>query len=1107
MTRSTHLLATGILLLGLIATFLGWRYTSVNVEQEARSTFEYHMKSATQNLRHRMDSYAEVLRGLQGHLNGANEIGREEFRRYLMQLNLQKRYPGFRVIGFAPRVAPEKKSLYEENVRKDTSIDPGGYPHFAIRPAAEHPEYFPITFLQPMAGNEKAFGLDFGSETERFSTLKRARDTGEAAATGRIILVQDETRKSGFILMLPLYQRGQPVQTEEQRRSAFMGVLYAAFVMSDLMNGVFTSDLLTRNQLQITDSGMASANPGTGGVTIFDNMVKTKDLSLDPQLKYLTTILVGGRQWMLEYRGGRRDLNTRESLPLFVLLAGLSITLLTFGIIRSLANAKIRAQKIAEDITGELHSSETRTRAILDSVLDGIITINTHGIVASFSPSAEKIFGYMAQEVIGQNIKMLMPEPYHSAHDGYLRNYVSTGQRKIIGIGREVTGRHKDGSTFPMDLAVNEVVLNGQPMFTGIVRDITERKRDAAILRETTTLQHAILNSANYTIIATDPEGLILTFNAAAERMLGYAAGEMIGRMTPAILHDPQEVIRRAHELTRELGKKIEPGFEVFVAKAQHGSTDENEWSYIRKDGGRIPVQLSVTALRDPEGNISGFLGIGQDITERKQIERMKNEFVSTVSHELRTPLTSIRGSLGLIAGGVAGEIPPQAKTLLDIAHNNAERLVRLINDILDVDKIESGKLEFRNQNHELIPLLEQSLAANHAYGAQLGVCFTLTQEIPDAVVDVDSDRLLQVMANLLSNAAKFSPHGETVSVVVSQPRPEWIRVAVKDHGPGIPPEFHERIFQKFAQADSSDTRQKGGTGLGLSISKTLVEKMHGFIDFESEPGSGTTFFFDLPLQTPLTSQPSADAGSNKAHILICEDDRDIAALLRIMLEGDGFDCELAYSAAEAKKLLGQIRFDAMTLDLSMPGQDGLALIHELRTQEGTRTLPIVVVSAGASEGKHQLDSASFAVSDWISKPIEPQRLLAALQRATRAQNELPSILHVEDDADIRQVTATLLNGQAHIFAAENLAQAKEQLAGQRFDLVILDVGLPDGSGLELLPLLSACSPAVPALIFSAQEMSKDMASRISAALVKSRTSNEKLLETIRSLVYSKKQP
>lgn len=1101
MRRYGNFLAAGILLLGLFLTALGWYFASVMVKRDTQNNFDYRMAQATQTLNHRLASYTEVLKGLQGYFYGSEKVDRAEFRLYLSRLDLQRRYPGFWVIGYAPRVAPGALPLLVETVRRDKAIDPNGYPHFSVHPGGERAEHFPIIYVDPMAGNEKAFGFDFSGEIERYAALQRARDSGLPAATGSITLVQDDAGRAGFLIMLPLYRSGVLTLTVEQRRAAFLGVVYAAFVVDDLMRGVFISELMQQNRLAIFDIGLANSGISGERKKIFDSFDLSEKFELDPRWTIEKRLEVGGRQWLLEYRAGRKNADFGEIFPLLVLFAGLSVSLLTFGVMRALVSARSRAQSMAENMTQELRASETRTRTILNSVLDGIITINERGVIETFSPSAGKIFGYEAQEVIGENINMLMPEPYHSAHDSYLNNYLSTGLRKVIGIGREVSGRRKDGSVFPMDLAVTEMIQNGQRMFTGIVRDITERKRGEAALLETMTLQHAILNSANYSIISTDHAGTILTFNAAAEHMLGYRAEEVVGKLTPAILHDPQEVVKRAQTLSHELGREIKPGFEVFVAKAILGNTDENEWSYIRKDGSHFPVMLSVTALRDRDGKISGFLGIGQDITERKQIERMKNEFVSTVSHELRTPLTSIRGSLGLIAGGVAGEIPAQARMLVDIAHNNAERLVRLINDILDVEKIESGKLEFHNRNLDLMPLVEQALSDNQAYGAQLGVSFTLTQSAREAWVYGDSDRLLQVMANLLSNAAKFSPRGATVSVAATQPQPGWVRVAVQDHGPGIPPEFHARIFEKFAQADSSDTRQKGGTGLGLSITRALVEKMNGFIGFDSTPGVGTTFYFELPLQRQQALDVMPTSVSTRPRVLVCEDDQDIANLLCLMLEGGGFACEVVHDAAQAKKLLHTTRFDAMTLDLSLPGQDGISLVRELREQEATRQLPIVVVSARAREGQLELEGASFAVSDWISKPIEPDRLLAALQSATHASlDELPTILHVEDDADILQVVATLLSGQALVVPAHNLAEAREKLDRQHFDLVILDISLPDGSGLDLLPLLSASMPAMPALIFSAQEVESGMAHEITSALVKSRTSNEKLLETIRTL-------
>lgn len=372
------------------------------------------------------------------------------------------------------------------------------------------------------------------------------------------------------------------------------------------------------------------------------------------------------------------------------------------------------------------------------------------------------------------------------------------------------------------------------------------KEKSEAQLRDVTKLQQAILNGANFTIISTDTNGIIHTFNAAAQQWLGYAEEDIIGKVTPAIIHDPGEVVARARKLSKELGVTIEPGFEVFVAKARLGIPDENEWTYIRKDGSRFPVLLSVTALRDKNGDVTGFIGIGSDITERKRVERLKSEFISTVSHELRTPLTSIQGSLGLITGGMMGDLPEQVKFLMDIAYKNTDRLGRLVNDILDMEKIESGKVEITLKPVQIMPLLEQTLEANKSYGAQLHVRFALSDALPDVMVLADGDRLVQVLTNLLSNAAKFSPAHDVVNISVRR-SDESVRVAVSDHGPGIPEDFKGRIFQKFSQADSSDSRRTGGSGLGLSISQALMERMGGGIGFEARPGGGTTFYVDLP--------------------------------------------------------------------------------------------------------------------------------------------------------------------------------------------------------------------------------------------------------------------
>jgi signal transduction histidine kinase len=252
-------------------------------------------------------------------------------------------------------------------------------------------------------------------------------------------------------------------------------------------------------------------------------------------------------------------------------------------------------------------------------------------------------------------------------------------------------------------------------------------------------------------------------------------------------------------------------------------------------------------------------LAIVRDITERKNIERLKSEFVSTVSHELRTPLTSILGSLGLLTGGATGELPEKVRAMIEIAHKNSERLVRLINDILDIDKIESGKMDFNLKPVELAPLVAHAIESNHAYGRQFGVTFELNNQAADARVLVDADRLIQALTNLLSNAAKFSPSDDTVEVAL-RCHGGNVRIGVSDHGLGIPEAFQELLFQKFAQADTSDTRRRGGTGLGLTITKAIIEKLGGQIVYQTQAGRGTTFYLELPVwsESGHSGQPEA---------------------------------------------------------------------------------------------------------------------------------------------------------------------------------------------------------------------------------------------------------
>jgi len=402
----------------------------------------------------------------------------------------------------------------------------------------------------------------------------------------------------------------------------------------------------------------------------------------------------------------------------------------------------------------------------------------------------------------------------------------------------------------------------------------------------------------------------------------------------------------------------------------------------------------------------------------------------------------------------------------------------------------------------EDIAMVKQAIEANHSYGQQFGVRYELRSELNGAYAALDQDRITQVIDNFLSNAAKFSPRDGVVEVTAER-RGNNIRLSVTDHGNGIPDEFRSRIFQKFAQADSSDTRQKGGTGLGLSICKAIVETHGGEIGFDSEAGKGTTFYFELPEKQPasidteqtLTTLP---AGSR---ILVCEDDHDVAQLLSLMLKQKHFDVDIAYDARQAKQLLKTHHYAAMTVDLMLPDQNGISLIRELRAGNETKHLPIVVVSAKAEQGQSELKGAAFGVIDWLKKPIDQDQLLAAVQQATHMRHgDKLHVLHVEDDPDVTKVVSAILAQDAQITRAGGLHEALQKLKQESFDLIIVDIGLPDGSGLDLLPAINQLANSTPVAIFSAHDVDNDTAHKVDAALVKGRTSNQQLLDTIRSL-------
>lgn len=673
----------------VLLAMTAWAFVTVRADHQraAQTQFASRGEEVADAIETRVAIYEQMLRGGLGLFRGSQAVTREEWHDYVAALEVDRRFPGIQGMGYAVYIRGAERAAFEAAVRAE------GLPDFAIQPPGERDVHIPVTYLEPPdRRNKAALGFDMYAEAVRHDAFDLAIRTGEPAISGKVRLAQeiDDNIQSGFLLYLPHFVSREPdgaapSPAEETRR--IEGFVYGAFRMNDLMAGVlgpsapdvrlciFDGDSQDREALMFDDAPEGTPPPAFVG---------------------RQALRIGQRRWTLVVTSlPAFEARVASPTAALILAAGIPASLLVFGLLWSFAHMGRRAEALAVRLSADARDRQARIAAVLETVVDGILTVDEAGRIESVNPAAERIFAYTAAFLAGCDISLLIP-----GRD------VGGGFAGALGVGgREVVGRRSDGTTFPMELAVGEMHVGGRRMFTGIVRDISGRKAD----------------------------------------------------------------------------------------------------------------------------------------------ERLKDEFIATASHELRTPVTSIRGAIGLLRVQLAGTLPEAARELIDMAQRNSDRLVRLLDDILDMEKIGAGRMEFRLLPVGVPELIEGALRENRGYAESYGVSLAIEGSLPAATVTGDEDRLMQVLGNLLSNAAKFSPRGGTVRLSAAR-HGDMVRLSVADTGPGIPAAFQSRIFEKFAQADASDARRKGGSGLGLGIAKAIVERHGGRLSFDTMPGLGTTFHVDLPL-------------------------------------------------------------------------------------------------------------------------------------------------------------------------------------------------------------------------------------------------------------------
>lgn len=657
-----------------------------------------------------------------------------------------------------------------------------------------------IRWVYPPEAGPRLVGYDLRQEPVRAHGLEQARESRSLFVTPTVDLLEGG---KGFLSYSPLFAAGR-----------LEGFLVAAFRYQDLFQRVLR-DLGSDYGVEIREAQ--------------ESVYRFEPDGPEPAgWARERPVVLPGVTWTLRVWPTRDQLARLESpLPDFALAAGIALSVL-------LSLVALYAQRGAQR-SWEALVGEELYRDLVENVRELICSHDETGRLLSVNRSIVRLFGTERDQLLGRCIQDLLTPRARKEFPQYLGEVLEKGRaRGFMEVGLP------DGSVRILEYDnTRGRDLQGRTVVRGVSRDVTERIRVEQEVAHLRRQQESILRSVQEGIYEIDLEGIARFVNPAACRMLGFMPEEFLGR-------NPHELMHHTRADGSPYPVEECPAFLALRDGVPRTADGECFW---RRDGTSLAVEYSASPVVDAQGRVRGTVVAFRDVTERREIDRMKDEFISVVSHELRTPLTSIRGSLGLLAAGKLGALDPKGQRMLDIALSNAERLVRLINDILDLERMTSGQAPLQPEECSAHRLLVETSESVQATADVAGVRLVV-EDGEDPTLRADPDRVVQALTNLAGNAVKFSTEGDVVTLRVRTDGP-WVVFEVQDRGRGIPLEHQERIFERFQQVDGSDSRQKGGTGLGLAITRTIVESHGGRVELESAPGEGSLFRLRLPRIGP----------------------------------------------------------------------------------------------------------------------------------------------------------------------------------------------------------------------------------------------------------------
>jgi PAS domain S-box-containing protein len=781
------LIVVATALASLAATAAAWVYAREQAGHEERVRFELRVEEIATALRGRMLDYEQVLRGAVALFAASESVERDEWAAYVRLLETANSYPGIQAIGYGRL----------ERARDGARI--------------------PVTFIEPAdERNLQVLGVDMYADAARRSAMDRARDAAEPVLSGPLQLLQDRggAPRTGLVIVLPVYRTGAPPASLQSRRAALTGFVYGAFRVRELVERtVGTPPGIRLRLLDVSDPGAPAP--------LFEQEAAFSGAGHERA----EVIVVRGRTWRLEATApGLAEVASDR--PRLVLAGGLAISLLLTILTWSLLNTVAHARGLARRMVAAGEELE-RFRAAVDGHQDTMIMVDAKAMrMVYVSEGACRNLGYRREELVGRSPAVIFADRDGGALEAEYRSLAASAEPSEV---YRALHRRKDGSTYPVEISREAVKSGGETYILGIARDITARLKAEAALRESERRLGLALESSGLALFDWDVASGLVHLGAEWSAILGAAPKATVTpiQKLQALVH-PDDLPALLEQVRQLLKGEIASYRVEHRVRAARG-----EWLWIES--------VAEVSERDAAGQALRVTGTNGDVTARRALGELKNAFLANVSHELRTPLTGIVASLELLKEGAAGELPAQASRFVEMAHANSERLSELIGDLLDLERVESGRLKLELERIDAGALLAEAAELNAPYASRFSARLSLRAE-PGLQVTADRKRLLQVLTNLISNAAKFSPPGGEIALAAAG-QGNRVVLSVSDQGPGVPEAFRARLFGKFEQADHG----KAGTGLGLAICKSLVERMGGRIWCESEPGRGATFLAELP--------------------------------------------------------------------------------------------------------------------------------------------------------------------------------------------------------------------------------------------------------------------